>query len=77
MRLTVALATGRHRAYSSGWAASALVAVGLLLTPLPIVDRILVSLAVGPVVGVLLHVLALRAQPNPAHPVPDDRSDRV
>ena len=36
----------------------------------------IVSLAVGPVVGVLLHVLALRS-PDPARPVPDDRSDRV
>ncbi|TNB71607.1 hypothetical protein FHJ30_13050 [Arthrobacter sp. BB-1] len=56
---TAALATGRHRAFSSGWAIAAIVAFGALLLPLPLEIRCIVSLTFGPLVGISVHVASL------------------
>lgn len=56
---TAALATGRHRAFSSGWASAAIVAFAALLLPLPLDIRCIVSLTVGPLMGISVHAASL------------------
>jgi O-antigen/teichoic acid export membrane protein len=53
------LALGRHLVYASGWLIAATVSVGLLLWPAPLTTRALLSLAVGPIVGIAVHVIAV------------------
>lgn len=59
------LASGRHSAYVFGWAAAAALTVGILFLPLPLplplplVARALLALAVGPLVGIAVHVVAM------------------
>lgn len=56
-----ALAASRHGLYVGGWTAAAAVAVAaLVLLPLPLSDRVVLGLAVGPVVGIGIHLFALR-----------------
>jgi O-antigen/teichoic acid export membrane protein len=59
------LAAGRHKAYALGWFVSCLLCVALLLTPLPLASRSVLSLCVGPLAGIAWHLLALRS-PTPA-----------
>jgi hypothetical protein len=54
------LATDRHAAFAAGWLLAAVVAVGVLLTPWDLQTRALVALAVAPVVGLVVHLVALR-----------------
>ncbi|ADX73672.1 hypothetical protein Asphe3_25440 [Pseudarthrobacter phenanthrenivorans Sphe3] len=61
---TAALSTGHHRAFSSGWATATAVAVAVLLLPLSVEVRCILSLTVGPAVGILVHLLALRRRPT-------------
>ena len=49
------LALGLHAQYSRGWLLATAVAVALLLLPLSLSDRAVVSLVVGPVAGLLYH----------------------
>ena len=53
------LARSQHSAVTAGW----LVAVGTLVVvlwmPVPVVDRALIALAVGPALGLIVHVVAL------------------
>lgn len=53
------LARSLHRPFVAGWVVAALLFVGGMLVPLPIVPRILLALGIGPVVGVIVHVLAV------------------
>ena len=55
------LATGRHRAYAVGWFLSSAASVALLMTGLPLADRSVLSLCVGPLVGIVIHLATLRA----------------
>lgn len=58
-----ALAASRHGLYVGGWTAAAGVAVvALTLLPLPLSDRVVLGLAVGPIVGIGIHLLALRTR---------------
>ncbi|WP_291055563.1 hypothetical protein [Herbiconiux sp.] len=54
------LALDKHRAYSGGWIAATVLAVLLLLLPLPIELRAVLSLLLGPLAGLAIHYLALR-----------------
>jgi len=54
------LALGEHRRYSAGWVAATLVALALLLTPLSLELRTILSLGAGPLVGIAVHAAALR-----------------
>ncbi|KQQ95842.1 hypothetical protein ASF62_05010 [Leifsonia sp. Leaf325] len=65
------LARGRHGAYTAGWVVAAVTTIGLLLVPLAIEERMVLSLAVGPVIGVIVHTIASR------HPAPIDPRDEV
>lgn len=55
-----ALAVRAHGAFSLGWLAATVAAALLLLLPAPIDTRAVLSLAVGPLLGVLVHVVAVR-----------------
>ncbi|HQY34450.1 MAG TPA: hypothetical protein PLS68_10830 [Actinotalea sp.] len=54
------LALGDHRRYSAGWVAATLVALAVLVTPLPLELRTVLSLGAGPLVGIAVHAAALR-----------------
>lgn len=84
-----ALALHRHAVFAAGWVTATVVSVSLLLLPLALTDRVLISLVVGPLVGVTVHAAGLgRARrsgdPSPASwaaPEPgahrnDDRTER-
>ncbi|SDS28757.1 lipopolysaccharide biosynthesis protein [Microterricola viridarii] len=54
------LALGRHRAYAAGWVAASAVALAVLFVPIPIEFRAPLALSLGPVVGIIWHLLAIR-----------------
>lgn len=56
---TAAIARGLHRIYSAGWLAGTVASILILLVPLPLDLRCVLSLTVGPVVGISIHILAL------------------
>lgn len=53
------LAAGRHRAYAIGWFLSCVASVTLLMTGLPLASRSVLSLCVGPLVGIGIHLSVL------------------
>lgn len=53
------LAAGQHGRYLLGWAAGSATLIGFLLLPLPELERVLLALCAGPVVGVLIHAAGL------------------
>lgn len=55
-----AVAAALHRAYAAGWIGATLASALLLLLPLPLETRTIVALLCGPVVGIVVHLLALR-----------------
>ena len=55
-----AIATKRHGHYLAGWVTAAAASVVLLFLPLPLVERALVAMAVGPLLGVSIHAWSLR-----------------
>jgi hypothetical protein len=54
------LATGRHRAYAVGWFLGSAASVALLMTGLPLGSRAVLSLCIGPPLGIAIHLSALR-----------------
>ncbi|MGA7054870.1 MAG: hypothetical protein WBZ37_27100, partial [Mycobacterium sp.] len=54
-----AVAAALHRAYSLGWVAATVASGLLLLVPLPLPTRTVVALLCGPMVGIVVHLLAL------------------
>lgn len=54
------LAHGRHNAYVGGWLAGTALAVALLLTPWGLTTVAALSLGVGPLLGVTIHLAAIR-----------------
>lgn len=56
---TATLSMGHHRAFSSGWVAATLLSIVLLLLPLPLETRCILSLTAGPSLGVVVHALSL------------------
>lgn len=67
------LAANRHRVYVAGWITASVVFVLLLLLPGAVTSRALVSLTVGPLAGILVHLVALRRPPGTTEP-PDGPS---
>ena len=55
------LAAGRHKTYAMGWFLSCVASVALLMTDLPLASRSVLSLCVGPLVGIGIHLSALRS----------------
>ncbi|NKY08378.1 hypothetical protein HF998_15555, partial [Cellulomonas hominis] len=56
------LALGRHAAYALGWLAATVVSAALLVLPGDLNPRAVLSLAVGPLVGVLVHAFVVRRE---------------
>jgi O-antigen/teichoic acid export membrane protein len=54
------LAKGQHRIYATGWFLGGAASVALLMTPLPLASRAVLSLCVGPLLGLVIHLSALR-----------------
>ena len=55
-----AVAAALHRAYSLGWVGATVASGLLLLLPLPLETRTVVGLLCGPLVGIAVHLVALR-----------------
>lgn len=55
-----AIAVRAHGAFSLGWVAATVAAAGCLLLPAPIETRAVLGLAIGPLVGVVVHAVAVR-----------------
>jgi O-antigen/teichoic acid export membrane protein len=53
------VAAAQHRAYSLGWVGATLASGLLLLLPLPLPTRTVIGLLCGPLVGIVVHLLAL------------------
>jgi hypothetical protein len=66
----VCQALTRHGAFVGGWLTAVAVAVALLLLPADLETRAVVALLVGPVAGIVVHLVALRAV------APDTERDR-
>ncbi len=66
-----AVAAALHRAYSMGWIGATVAATLLLVLPLALQTRTVVALLCGPLVGIVIHLTALRMvrQAGPA-PLP-------
>lgn len=54
-----AVAAALHRAYAAGWIGATLASALLLLLPLDLETRTVVALTSGPVVGIVVHLVAL------------------
>jgi O-antigen/teichoic acid export membrane protein len=59
------VAAAQHRAYAAGWIGATLVSALLLLLPVPLETRTVVALMCGPLVGIAVHLVALRRIPAP------------
>lgn len=57
----VTLAVGRHRAYLIGWLLATVVAVAILFGPGTLELRSVLALIAGPTLGVLFHLIVLKA----------------
>lgn len=55
-----AVAAALHRAYAAGWVGATLASTLLLLLPLDLATRTVVALMCGPLVGIGVHLVALR-----------------
>lgn len=67
----VTLAVGRHRAYLAGWLLATIVATAVLFGPGTLELRSVLALVVGPTLGVVLHLLVLKAV------APEDAADKA
>lgn len=53
------LAMNQHRAYVTGWLVAVVVVVVLLLLPLTLIPRVVLSLILGPLAGIIIHLLSV------------------
>jgi O-antigen/teichoic acid export membrane protein len=58
------VAAALHRAYAVGWVGATLASTLLLLLPTSLETRTVVALLCGPVVGIVVHLVALRRNPQ-------------
>lgn len=61
---TAAVAASLHRAYSLGWVGATVASTLLLLLPLGLEERTVIALLCGPLVGIVIHLLALARLPG-------------
>ena len=48
-----------HAAYTTGWVVSAILAMGAVLMPWAIGDRVIAALVIGPAVGLIIHITSV------------------
>jgi O-antigen/teichoic acid export membrane protein len=65
------LAIGRHRAYAAGWFLGSAASVALLLTNLPLASRAVLSLCLGPLLGVGIHLAGVRSTTGSSADAPE------
>ncbi|MGV8968053.1 MAG: hypothetical protein ACOH2F_17470 [Cellulomonas sp.] len=53
------IAFERHRSFAAGWTIASIISVAVLLTDLPLTERAILSLVIGPAVGIVVHLAAL------------------
>lgn len=58
------VAAAMQRAYATGWVGATLASTLLLLLPLPLETRTVVALLCGPLVGIVVHLVALARVPT-------------
>lgn len=58
------LARNLHGLYAVGWVAASVVTLALLFLPLPLPERAALALAVGPAVGLVVHLVGMRLLPQ-------------
>ena len=58
------VAAAMHRAYAAGWVSATLASALLLLLPAPLETRTVVALLCGPLVGIVVHLVALVRTPQ-------------
>lgn len=56
------LVRGQHVSYAASWVVAAVITVVLMLTGLPIIERVVVSLVAGPLIGLIFQILAIRVR---------------
>ncbi|MFT2816909.1 lipopolysaccharide biosynthesis protein [Leifsonia sp. A12D58] len=61
------LAQGRHRAYAAGWIVASIVALAALFVPAGIEFKAALALSAGPIAGLIVHFVALRAARRTSH----------
>jgi hypothetical protein len=54
------LSQSRHTPYAIGWAVGAVATLGFIFLPLPLESRVVVAFSVGPILGSMIHLWALR-----------------
>ncbi|WP_300078733.1 hypothetical protein, partial [Propioniciclava sp.] len=66
---SVALARGRHGLFLAAWILATAASIAMLFLPLDVQSNVIISLAVGPVVGVVVALTALagRVRLDPPH----------
>lgn len=71
------LAQERHRWYAAGWLSATFIALVVLMLPFSLEVRVCAALLIGPVAGVLVHLVALRSGLSPAGRATDPGADKV
>jgi O-antigen/teichoic acid export membrane protein len=71
---TAVLAHGRHRAYATGWFLSTAASVALLMTDLPLASRCVLSLCVGPLLGIGIHLWGIHSASRSPTSIGEDQS---
>lgn len=69
-----ALALHRHAVFAAGWVTGTAISVSLLLMPVALADRVLISLLIGPLVGVIVHTAGLGRATRSGGSSPDSRT---
>ncbi|ABY25026.1 hypothetical membrane protein [Renibacterium salmoninarum ATCC 33209] len=59
---TAALAVNVHKVYTTGWVTAVVVSIGLLFVPIGLVERTLLALYLGPLIGVVIHLLGIKSK---------------
>lgn len=62
---SLTVAAGRHRAYSLGWVCAVAVSLAVLLLPLDIDAKTVLSLALGPICGITVHTVFVQKSLKP------------
>jgi len=64
---TATIAVGAHRAFMAGWITGAAATVVLLsVLPLPDAGRVILAVLIGPLIGVMIHLFAIRSRDRAA-----------
>ncbi|MCS4276774.1 O-antigen/teichoic acid export membrane protein [Mycetocola sp. BIGb0189] len=66
---SAAVATSRHGAFVVGWVVAAITSIALIFAPIDLATRTVLALSAGPLLGLVVHLLAIRTTRPDAVPV--------